>query len=232
VLTRYLGHDRVHSGAAREDAASDYRDAANGREAIRTLDRAWSDLVRDADDFLVELVGEKTEALCGFRPPTDQVTKFLRSLRPPESESRRPESRWRGTPTVPEPSAVPAQPGFHESTAPKARGVSFSVFGQSRNAPSAKEAFVEVLAELARRSPEQVESLAQAVKKRSRNHIARTVAEIYPSRPDLANAVEFSPGWLVGLNIANREKTSIIKAACDVFNLTYGKDVELDLPNT
>jgi hypothetical protein len=43
--------------------------------------------------------------------------------------------------------------------------------------------------------------------------------------------VEFAPGWLVGLNIANREKLSIIRTACDVFEVKYGLEVKIDMPN-
>jgi hypothetical protein len=77
-----------------------------------------------------------------------------------------------------------------------------------------------------------IPTLAAAVQGRNRNHIARSAAEIYPARPDLARAAEFAPGWLVGLNIANREKMGIVRKACDVFGANFGTDVKISLPNT
>lgn len=67
---------------------------------------------------------------------------------------------------------------------------------------------------------------------KSRNHIARSPEEIYPKRPDLARAEEIFDGWLIGTNIANREKLRIIQAACNAVGLTLGKDVVINFPNT
>ena len=60
--------------------------------------------------------------------------------------------------------------------------------------------------------------IAEAARGSSRNHIAQSEAEIYPARPDLARAVEFSPGWLIGLNIANREKMSYARKLVTVIS--------------
>ena len=109
--------------------------------------------------------------------------------------------------------------------------MTFTIFGSERSAPNANHALVEVLSTIAQTNPSLVEQLSIAVQSRSRNHIARTVAEIYPSRPDLARAEEFHDGWLIGLNIANREKLKIIKLACDVYGLRFGQDLKIDLPN-
>jgi hypothetical protein len=76
-----------------------------------------------------------------------------------------------------------------------------------------------------------VPDLAAAVKGRTRNPIARSVAEINPARPDLARAAEFSAGWLIGLNIANRDKMAIIRTACTLFGVRIPEDLEITLPN-
>lgn len=92
-------------------------------------------------------------------------------------------------------------------------------------------ALVETLKAIVARDPARIGDLADAVRGRSRNLIARTVAEINPARPDLANAVEFAPGWLIGLNISNRHKMAIIRSACDLFGLRIPEDVDIRLPN-
>jgi predicted type IV restriction endonuclease len=68
TLQRYLGRERVRSGAALDAATQDYRDAAAKREAARVLPRAWSQLVQGPEDLLVELLSDQAEALGGFRP--------------------------------------------------------------------------------------------------------------------------------------------------------------------
>lgn len=224
-LARYLSRDRVRSGDALEDAMRDYRDLAASRQAAKSLPAAWDRLVNAPEDLLVELVTEEAEKLSGFRPSSTEVLEFLRGLRskvafspnPPKPEPARPE------PTRPPESKEPAPPN--------GRGVRYSVFGQPRSARSGSDAMVDILTALAKHDPSRLNAVAEAVRGRSRNHIARTVDEIYPARPDLARAVEFSPGWLVGLNIANREKMRIIREACRVMSLQFGKDIVIELPN-
>lgn len=242
VLVRYLNHERVKSGAAFDDAQRDYRDLASRREAKEALPKAWTDLIAEREELLLELVADKAEALSGFRPSLDEVADFLsrgatqRMGAHAEKTSRR-ESLTSLPITQPgykEPgrSAPPAQAkGTRNTPGVSGRAVAYRIFGESRTASNANNAFVDILKALEARDPAKMQELATAVQGRSRNHIARTTVEIYPARPDLARAAEIGGGWLVGLNIANREKLSITRTACDVFGYTFGSDVFLELPN-
>lgn len=228
AFERYLSRDRVRTGDALDDALRDYRDLAASRLASRALPKAWDRLVGGPEDLLVELVTEETEKVSGTRPTSEEVVRFLRSLsrnpaRSPTEPRRQPQDPQEGG-TVRPPRTTPAPP-------PSTMGVHYSVFGERRTAKTASSALVDILTELARRSPDKLEEAAEAVKGRSRNHIARSVEEIYPARPDLARAAEFAPGWLVGLNVANREKIRIIREVCRVMAVEFGRDVEIDLPN-
>jgi hypothetical protein len=227
VLTRYLARERVRSGAALEAATADYRDAAAKREAGRTLPKAWLELVSGPEDLLVELLSDQTDAISGYRPSLSEVVAFLRSL------------------TVGSPNVVPVQQpqatrtatatNFPSKTLPVAqaagRAVTFNILGEPRHARNANAALVDVLSWLANRNLALIPQLASSVRGNTRNHIAQTVAEIYPARPDLARAVEFTPGWLVGTNIANREKVRIVQKACEVYGLRFGSEIEFSLPN-
>jgi hypothetical protein len=54
--------------------------------------------------------------------------------------------------------------------------------------------------------------------------------EVYPKRPDLARYVkELAKGWFIGCNISNRDKEKILRAACDVMGLVFGRDLKIDL---
>lgn len=224
ILTRYLERARVKSGQAIEDATRDYRNAAAKRDAARSIPQAWRDLVSEGEDLLTELVADKAEALCGFRPANEAVAAFLNSLTLPATTSivplsKRPLTAARRIPDHPNPDTAALS------------GLRYRIFGDERVAPNAARAFLDVLRTIVERAPDRLPELAQAARGRSRNHIARTVSEIYPARPDLARAEEIAPGWLVGLNIANREKARIVQAAVDVFDLTPGQDVEISFPN-
>lgn len=230
VFARYLARHRVTSGEAIDDAARDYRDAAAKRDAARALPRAWNELIFEGEELLIELVGDKAEALCGFRPPDKAVAEFLASLAQPSSESSsRPKSQPK-TPLVPSTGASRLSPA-PTPMAVSAKDLNYSLFGQQRTAPSAASAFLDILRTVVQRDPSKLPELAEAARGRSRNHIAQSVEEIYPARPDLARAAEIAPGWLVGLNIANREKARIIRAALDVFGLSNSRDVKIEFPN-
>jgi hypothetical protein len=229
VLIRYLAFDRVRSGQAFDDAQRDYRDAAAQREAMIAVPQAWTALLAEPEDLIIELVADRAEASCGYRPSTIDVLAFLRSLRS-SAEALPPSGRLsqRETSSARSPEASP----FDQRPAtPNGRALTYVVFGDQRSAANGNVAFVDILRSLIGRSPEKIQALAAAVQGRSRNHIARTAQEIYPSRPDLARAVEFHPGWLVGLNIANREKITILKTAADLCGATMPGDIVINLPN-
>lgn len=230
ILTRYLDRSRVRTGEAFEDAMRDYRDIASRREAARNIPAAWMKLVEEPEDLLVELVTEQTATISGYRPTSAEVTRFLRSLRV-----------GRDGPAVTTVHAEPQAPRQEREVRLSAsrrskreasgRAVEYELFGVHHHAANASTALVDILTAIAKRNPDKLEDLAIAVRGRSRNHIARTPAEIYPARPDLARAAEIAPGWLVGLNIANREKMRIIREACNTTGLAFGSDVVIDLPN-
>ena len=93
---------------------------------------------------------------------------------------------------------------------------------------SGKEAMTIVLRELAIADAGLLECCAQHPRNRGRKrrHIARTLAELYPDRPDLRDQHEVLPGgWFVGTNISNEQKAKVIKLAASCANLKLGTDI-------
>lgn len=112
-------------------------------------------------------------------------------------------------------------------------GVSYHIDGELRLASDATEAMINILSDLAQYDDNFFLKLATKVQGRTRNHIARSRSEVYPGRPDLARYVkEIGPGWFIGCNIANREKEKILRAACEVMGIVFGRDVKIDLAPT
>jgi hypothetical protein len=113
------------------------------------------------------------------------------------------------------PSMPPSQGKFH-----------YQVFGEKRSAKNAVDAFVDILKVFAVLEPTFAEKLSLLAPSTSRNHVARSPSEVYPKRPDLGeNAREFAEDWYVGINIADREKCRILRLACDIYGLQFGKDI-------
>ena len=230
ILRRYLEFERVKSGKAMEAARTDYRTASQKRQAVDAIPRAWQDLIEEPDELLIELLVEKTESICGFRPEVEQIEDFIvRAL----VEKRIPLSDMISSPTKP-PIVRPTT--GRETTISRrksgSRKISYRLFGTARTSRTAKDALIEILGEMAKRDREFFEKLSRTAQGKRRNHLARTREEVYPQRPDLAeNAIEISAGWWIGVNIANREKRRILERACEAINIEYGKDLEITFPN-
>ena len=230
ILRKYLEYERVRSGAAAEAALVDYRRAANKREAERSIPEAWRNIIEEPDELLMDLLAEKADDICGFRPSAEQIEKFIV------------ETLIQHKPVLPKPSGpkgpevnagnVPLHGGVTGPTQPGSRKITYQLFGRTCSAKNSKVALVEILTEMEKRDSDFYEKLSPKVRGTRRNHIARRQEEVYPERPDLADmATEISPGWLIGLNIANREKKRILLSACEVLDIEFGKDLIINFPN-
>ncbi len=79
-LERYLNYESIRAGEAIHAIAHDYQIVARQREIEISLPEAWTKLVQEADEFLLDVVAEKTESLCGYKPTGEQVLNFLKRL--------------------------------------------------------------------------------------------------------------------------------------------------------
>ena len=173
---------------------------------------------------------EKTESICGFRPEVEQIENFIVGML-----IEKPIPLDRVPPSPKPPTELPPTDGGTVISPKKlgSREISYRLFGAARTARTAKDALIDILLEMAKRDREFFEKLSRTVPGKRRKHLARTREEVYPQRPDLAeNAIEISPGWWFGVNIANREKQRILKRACEAIDIEYGKDLEITFPNT
>ncbi len=94
-LNRYLNYESIPTGEAVRAIEEDYRNLSRQRQVEARLPEAWGKLVEEADEFLLDVVAEKTDSLCGHKPTDEQVLDFLKSL------ERKTESHPPGLPTQP-----------------------------------------------------------------------------------------------------------------------------------
>ena len=80
-LKRYLNYKLICSGDAIRAIQDDYQNIFQQRQIKTNLPEAWIKLVEEADEFLIDVVAEKTESLCGYKPTDGQVLNFLKSLK-------------------------------------------------------------------------------------------------------------------------------------------------------
>ena len=80
-LNRYLKYESIRTGEAVEAIKKDYEKVVQQRQVATRLPEAWSNLLEEADEFLLEVVAEKVESLCGYKSTDEQVLDFLKSLK-------------------------------------------------------------------------------------------------------------------------------------------------------
>lgn len=79
-LERYLAYGNVVNGSALESAREDYKNISKERQAKANIPLAWSKLLDEKDEMLMDVVSEKVESICGFSPTRNQILNFLSSL--------------------------------------------------------------------------------------------------------------------------------------------------------
>lgn len=242
-FTRYLQYDRIVSGAALNAAREDYRNVSRERQMKATLPDAWQKLVEEEDALLLEVIADKVESLCGFKPDPNSVAKFLQenvALKASERPTPRPVPPRplppRGDPVVaPGPLSPTRDPSRQvPSGEPDSRTVpvGFTLQGQRFPARNAREVLKEVFEALSARDGEFLERFAALPQHgRRRRYLAQNKEDLYPGRPDLARdySVKLTSGWWIGTDYDSAEITKIIERACNVANLRFGQDLQIML---
>lgn len=227
-LERYLSYAQVSSGAAIAYAREDYKNVSRSRQMLSTLPEAWSKLVAEEDELLLELLADKVESLCGFKPDVDTVARFLRDnvgLRGGQ-QATAPASRA-VQPTPPAPAPAPRPP-----VAPPAYGrlggVGYTFEGRFTPCRNGRDVLVAVFEALAKRDATFLERFAARPKHgRTRRYLARSPEALYPGRLDLAREHSFKlqSGWYVGTNVSHAQIERIIEMACEVSRIRFGQEL-------
>ncbi len=76
-LMRYLSYQNVRTGDSIKAARRDHQNIAKERQIERNLPIAWEKLIEEKEELLVELIADKVESLCGYKPDEETVHGFL-----------------------------------------------------------------------------------------------------------------------------------------------------------
>jgi len=216
-LERYLQYDRICSGEAIEDARADYKDVARRRLIGYSLPEAWLKLVEEEDESLIELMSDRVENLCGYKPDPDTVAAFLRASVHLRHEPQ--EDYGQKNPIKVDSNVLPPVPP-HGVTGFRLRGQ----FHQARNA---KDVLIRAFRELAAQDTAFLERFVSLPRHgRTRRYLARSKEDLYPGRPDLARdySEEIGQGYWLGTNNCCNAIARILEMACQVAGLKYGTD--------
>jgi hypothetical protein len=233
-LERYLSYARVSSGSALAAAREDYKNVSRSRQMIGTLPEAWLKLVTEEDEFLLELIADKVESLCGFKPDIDTVARFLKDNVALRGVT---EASAQGPRSAPPPPAAPVTsiaPRRHPEAPSETRAsaVGYTLDGRFVPCRNGREVLVGVFEALAKRDPTFLDRFAARPKHgRTRRYLARSPDDLYPGRPDLAREhyAQLQSGWYVGTNVSHAAIGRIIEMACEVARIRFGKELVISV---
>lgn len=220
-LNRYLKYDAIVAGSAIEAAREDYRNVSRDRQMKATLPKAWAKLVEEEDELLLELVADRVESLCGYKPDPDTVARFLKESVAPRSRVVAPQP----------PRSSAAQPPVAPAMKPLG-SVGFIHNGQHHPARNARDVLVSVFETLSQHDGTFLERFAALPKHgRTRRYLAKSPGELYPGRPDLSNehSTQLRSGWWLGTNVSRAQIERIIEMACEVARIEYGRELSVNL---
>lgn len=216
-LSRYLEYSRTCSGEALKAARSDYKNVARHREIEITLPKAWASLLEERDSLLLEMLAEKVEDLCGYKPDLDTCSQYI------------------GTYTQ---GALPA-PVVLKKSAPrvskrKRTGAidqyNFTFKGEQYSASYAIEVMIRIFQLLAEEDSGFLERFAARKHGKKRRYIARNKLELYPNRSDFTElSAQISPGWWIGTNYSKSGIKKIINLAREVAGPSIGSTIKVDI---
>lgn len=227
-LERYLKYQAICSGAAMEAAKADYQNVARERQIKATLPEAWQRLVEEEDDLLLELLADRVEALCGYKPDPDTVALFLR-----DNILRKGNSAPAGA-RVAASAPVTLRTGMRGviPAGQQPAQIGFILNGKLHPARNARDVLVKVFTEFADRDPMFLERFATLPKHgRTRRYLARSRDDLYPGRPDLVrdHSYELRPGWWLGINLSRPAIERITEMVCEVAGLRFSVDLRINL---
>jgi len=210
-LKSYLSYENICSGKALEAARADYRNVARKRIIKANLPKAWEALLKEQDSLLLELLSEKVEDICGYKPDLDTCSNFLKNqvvrdniIQPTTREKHLPSSQLK------------LQKSGHATS--HLNSFSFVYNGEEITARSARDLMTKIFRFLHKEDNTFFERFASRKHGRKRRYLSHDKYELYPGRPDLAerHSIEIASGWWLGTNYSRKNIKDIINLALEV----------------
>lgn len=238
-MERYLLHSAVASGAAIQAARDDYRNVSRDRQMLAALPKAWNQIIADEDELLLEIVADRVESLCGFKPGPDMVARYLKEIvggkpaSPLRAASSEPRAKTalpgvQGQATSPLPSKIVVSAPVSQIPVSGSQPIGFTFEGRFHPARNAIDTLKQVFDTLISKDSSFAERFASLPKHgRSRRYLARDASDLYPGRADLARdcSIQLVSGWWLGTNHSRQTIDQIITMAAEVAGPVNGCDL-------
>jgi len=213
-LEKYLSYSNVCSGASLKAARSDYQNVARVRIIETNLPKAWEALLKDQDSLLLDLLAEKVEDLCGYKPDLDVCSQFLEK----QGQNRQRIEKYKPKKLAPIRQSRTSTPVTESNRTRTVDNFNFLFKGKEFSARSAREVMTKLFQLLSKEDSSFLDRFASRKHGKKRRYLARAKLDLYPGRADLAaqHSVEVVPGWWLGTNYSRRNIQDIINLAIEV----------------
>lgn len=197
----------TQSGRKRVSRTLDDLDSGRRKTHARLLGGWWIDAGMPHKGRLIE----KACSVAGVEFGRDLIVQFR--------ERRRPSASF--------PLRLPGQ----ERQVQEGR-YSYTLKGDTRRFRTSSAMMAAVFEAFAQKDATFCERFAARRRGRERAYIARSREELFPGQPHLwkTNAWELPGGYFVGTHMGNPQKEDLIRVACEVAGLTFGRDLTVELP--
>ena len=235
----FLGKENIVAGRARQSAERTREENRRREKARETIPRAWSNILRQPDSLLRDLVREEAERLCGTAPQVEDIEAFLRE-RAGEPAAAPPRLAAPDPPKSLTPAPRPAVNAVPASNPPRAGGASspsssrvkmlgFVLDGQSVEAASGKQTLILLLKRLHERDPGFLERFALETKGRTRNLISRDRGNLYLAAAYLKDTQSETlvENWWIGTNLSSEQIVKHVETACRLAGIEFGSQLTL-----
>ena len=219
-LFRYLGYTDVINGRALENAKDDFRKIRKSREAEQTIPEAWKALIQAQDELLIELLSDKVESICGFRPNKKDCIDFL-------------ENHYSYTKSTDPKLKIEIRKKTDFVKRLDTSSIFLTINGKTEYYSYMRDVYINIIKYLGKRDSNFLDSFEEIAHGKKRKYIARSKKELYPGRPDFYNSSEkskeFLPGWWIGLNMSGQSMDRVIKLALNHAGIVRGGEIDYSL---
>jgi len=211
-LSRYLNYENVCSGSALDSARRDYKDVSKIRTVTRNIPIAWEILLNEQDSLLLEMLSDKVEDICGYKPSLDECGKYISEI----SQNRN------AKPFVASKLDSTGKENIRSKRNHQGNGVFYFEFnGDKKLASSAREVMTITFQTLYENDNSFFERFAARKHGKKRRYLSNSMYELYPGRADLveSHSIEVARGWWLGTNYSRRDISKIIALAIEVYGM-------------
>ena len=209
ILKSNLHKESIISGIAQRNAEIVLDKRQKRKVARQAIPKVWASIIGDTRSLLYILIEEEVEKSTGHKPYVSDIASFLQKPKLPKSNiSTQTKSKTNNL---------------------KTRIKGFNLFGDKFSSINGRATLKSVILKLAQRNQDFMEKLHGITETPKRCLVARDRSELFKAAPHLTdkNSIDLGNSWWLNIHHSNNNIRQIVKTACGIAGIEYGKDLVL-----